>query len=66
MSKLKTPLRHAGERTRDALWRRIGAILDQFTPDECANYLRAAGYGADEVTAFAGVVQARIAALNQL
>jgi len=22
----------------------IGALLDQFTPDECPNYLRAAGY----------------------
>ncbi|MGC2415395.1 MAG: IS630 family transposase, partial [Stellaceae bacterium] len=32
------------ERTRDGLWRRIGALLDQFAPDESANYLRAAGY----------------------
>ena len=38
-AKLKTLLRQASERTRDDLWRRI-----QFTPDECANYLRAAGY----------------------
>jgi transposase len=43
-SKLKTLLRQAPERTVDGLWRRIGALLDQFTPDECANYLRAAGY----------------------
>jgi transposase len=34
----------APERTRDGLWGRIGALLDQFTPNECANYLRAAGY----------------------
>jgi hypothetical protein len=32
------------ERTRDGLWQRIGALLDRFTPDECANYFRAAGY----------------------
>ena len=44
-SKLKTLLRQRPERTRDGLWRRIGALLDQFTPDECANYFRAAGYG---------------------
>ena len=24
---------------------RIGALLDRFTPDECANYFQAAGYG---------------------
>jgi hypothetical protein len=23
----------------DGLWRRIGELLDRFTPDECANYL---------------------------
>jgi transposase len=45
LSKLKTLLRQASERTRDGLWRRIGSLLEQFTPDECANYLRAAGYG---------------------
>jgi transposase len=44
-AKLKTLLRQAAERTRDDLWRRIGTLLDQFTPDECANYFRAAGYG---------------------
>jgi transposase len=43
-SKLKTLLRQAPERTVDALWRRIGALLDQFTPGECSNYFRAAGY----------------------
>jgi transposase len=44
-AKLKTLLRQAPERTRDGLWRRIGDVLDQFTPNECANYLTAAGYG---------------------
>ena len=43
-AKLKTLLRQAPERTRDGLWQRIGILLDRFTPDECANYLRAAGY----------------------
>ncbi len=45
LSKLKILLRQAQERTRDGLWKRIGALLDQFTPNECANYLRAAGCG---------------------
>ncbi len=44
-AKLKTLLRQASERTIDGLWRRIGELLDHFTPDECANYLQAAGYG---------------------
>ena len=43
-SKLKYLLRHAGMRTVDALWRKIGALLDSFTAQECANYLRNAGY----------------------
>src|SRR5882757_8675989 len=42
---LKTLLRQVPERTRDGLWQRIGALLDLFTPEECDNYLRAAGYG---------------------
>ena len=37
-------VRQAGERTLEATWRRIGHLLDHFTPDECANYLRNAGY----------------------
>jgi len=44
-AKLKTLLRRDPERTRDGLWRRIGELLDHFTPDECANYFTAAGYG---------------------
>ena len=43
-AKLKTLLRQVPERTVDGLWRRIGALLDQFTPSECSNYFRAAGY----------------------
>ena len=43
-AKLKALLRKAAERTRDALWSRIGQVLDAFTPQECANYLAHAGY----------------------
>jgi transposase len=45
-SKLKALLRKAAERSIEALWTRIGMLLDAFTPQECANYLRHAGYGA--------------------
>jgi len=41
-AKLKTMLRQ--ERTIDGLWRRIGALLDQFSQKECANYFKASGY----------------------
>jgi transposase len=43
-SKLKALLRKAAERNVDALWNRIGALLEQFTPKECANFFAAAGY----------------------
>jgi transposase len=43
-AKLKTLLRKAAERTVEATWRRIGTILQNFTPQECANYLANAGY----------------------
>ena len=43
-AKLKTLLRKAAERTVGALWDRIGLVLDAFTPQECANYFRHAGY----------------------
>jgi transposase len=43
-SKLKRLLRKAEERTVDALWRKIGTLLDQFPPAECAAYLRGSGY----------------------
>ena len=32
-AKLKTLLRKAAERTIEATWKRIGALLDRFTPD---------------------------------
>jgi len=43
-SKLKTLLRKSDERTVQATWKRIGRLLDCFAPNECANYLRNAGY----------------------
>jgi transposase len=43
-AKLKALLRKAAERTVEGLWRAIGTILETFTPLECQNYFRAAGY----------------------
>lgn len=45
-AKLKTLLRKAKARTIDAVCNSIADILDRFTPQECANYLRNAGYAA--------------------
>jgi transposase len=43
-SKLKTLLKKAAERTIEATWRRIGQLIDRFSPHECANYFKNAGY----------------------
>ena len=43
-SKLKAMLRAKAERTTDALWNTVGDLIDQFEPQECANYFAAAGY----------------------
>jgi len=43
-SKLKAHLRRAAERTREGLWNRIGSLIDQVAPTECANFFTAAGY----------------------
>lgn len=45
-SKLKNLLRTAAKTTVSSLIDAIGAALDAFTPAECANYLRHAGYAA--------------------
>ena len=47
-SKLKTLLRKAAERTVDALWNRIGELFNHFTQQECANFLRHAGYNKNQ------------------
>jgi transposase len=43
-AKLKAHLRKAQERSLDALWQRIGKLLDLFQPGECANFFVNAGY----------------------
>jgi transposase len=43
-SKLKALLRKAAARTRDALWDKIGDALLAFSPQECANFFKHAGY----------------------
>ena len=43
-AKLKTLLRSAADRTVDALEATIGRLLDRFSPSECRNYFRHAGY----------------------
>jgi transposase len=43
-AKLKAMLRKAAERTVEGLWTAIGCLIDQFTPQECANCFAAAGY----------------------
>lgn len=46
-AKIKAHLRKAEARTFDALWRALGDICNLFEPQECWNYLRAAGYASD-------------------
>ena len=43
-AKLKALLRKATARTIDDLWDAIRDALPEFTPDECANYSKAARY----------------------
>ena len=44
-AKFKHLLRKAAARTREAVSDAIAQLLGSYTPDECANYLRNAGYG---------------------
>jgi len=43
-AKLKHWMRTAAARTRDALWRTVGTVLNRFKSDECRNYFKNAGY----------------------
>ena len=43
-AKLKHLLRLSQERTSEDTWRRIGWLLETFTPQECNNYLVNSGY----------------------
>lgn len=45
-AKLKAYLRKAAQRTVDGLWATIGTLVRSFTPTECKNYFKAAGYHA--------------------
>ena len=49
-AKLKALLRSAAARTVTELWDAIRRIFKRFTPDECRNYLVAAGYDAFDPT----------------
>ena len=45
-AKLKHRIRDAAQRTVENTWRRLGALLQTFPPNECANYLANSGYAA--------------------
>jgi transposase len=45
-AKLKHLLRKAAARTQEAVWKTIGTLLETFTPEECANYLKNSEYAA--------------------
>ena len=44
-AKLRAHLRKAGPRSFAATWHRIGALVTDFAPTECRNFLRNSGYG---------------------
>ena len=46
LAKLKALLRKAAVRSVRGLWHRLGSLIQTFSPQECANYLRHAGYAA--------------------
>ena len=46
-AKLKALMRAKAERTIPALWNTVGFLIELFTPAECANYFKAAGYEPD-------------------
>ena len=46
-SKLKAHLRRIGARSFTSVFEAIGDICDMYSPQECWNYFRAAGYASD-------------------
>ncbi|MDR0809633.1 MAG: transposase [Gemmobacter sp.] len=48
-ARLKILLRKADERSAETAWRQVGTLLDAFSPTECQNYLRHAGYDSDQI-----------------
>ena len=43
-ARLKAMLRKAAQRTVDGLWQTIGRTLDLFSPQQCRNFFKQAGY----------------------
>jgi len=43
-SKITTLMKKAAERTVEAVWKRLGELLDTISPQECANYFKNSGY----------------------
>jgi len=46
-AKIKALLRKAAARTYDQIWKSLGEICELFSPEECMNYFKAAGYEGD-------------------
>lgn len=44
---MKGQMRAKAERTITGLWNTVGSLIGLFTPAECANYFKAAGYEPD-------------------
>jgi transposase len=44
-AKLKTLARKSKVRTVEQLWNKLGELCDMFSPNECKNYFKHAGYG---------------------
>jgi transposase len=44
-AKLKHLLRKEAARSREAVSETVATLLDTYTPNECASYFKAAGYG---------------------
>ena len=47
-AKLKTLLHTSAERAIDDLWKRVGELVDVFSPQECLNYIHSCGYAANQ------------------
>ena len=45
-AKLKHLMRNATPRTAEDTWRKVGHLLDLFSPNACANSLKNSGYAA--------------------
>ncbi len=43
-AKIKHLMRKAEERTVERTWKKVGELLDRFSPHECANYIKNSGY----------------------